>query len=483
MLATAASSNVKAWLDTTALQALHPDSDKFVLIANDREDKRLAHRIMVSAARLKHGIPRDSQDYSRNSYCSVNEYCGLFSKSMDGSFRAMHKGGSHAVKKNISRLMACHCDVDLRNVHKSVEEGRREIDRAIVSKAIPRPSVVSYSGTGLWLFYRLLIPPAVTYNSPEVTQCEAVNKALAHRLAHLGADLGAADITRLTRIPGSFRPDLRMVVEWKYAAPGDMPLYTLDELAVFLGIAEAPSDVEESFTAIGTPKGQRTLPQMKSTGRGKEHHRLGHVNSYQRHLDVFCLVWRLRGTFQYGVRANAVMYYTAHLRNVGTSRTEVTSLVLKLARTSLGRDGRPYRAKSALSQIASIFKDPTGYRRLGFQGMADALKITIEEAVKIRATFKNKFPASQRYAVPVPQPKKGIRGSTCNRRRAAIVEFQEQMGGLPPLREIELFLLQKGFKTAAPNTIRKDCKELGIRAGTLTRPQAANVSEQSAKVG
>ena len=450
MPAIASSPNLEAWLNITALQALHPDSDKFVLIANDREDKRLAHRVMVSADRLKRGIPRDSQDYSRSSYFSVNEYRGPFRECADGYFKAMNRGGSHAIKKNIARLMACHCDVDLRTVSKSVEEGRREIDRAIVSLAVPRPSIVSYSGTGLWLFYRLLIPAAVTHNSPEVAQCEAINKALAQRLAYLGADSGAADVTRLTRIPGSFRPDLGKLVEWEFNPPGDMPLYTLDELALFLGITKTPYDAEVSSTAMGTPKGQRTLPQMKSTGRGKDHHRLGHVNSYQRHLDVFCLLWRMRGTFKHGVRANALMYYTAHLRNVGTSRAEVTAIVLKLASTCLGKDGRPYRTKSALSQIASIFKDPTGYRRLTFQGMADALQITIEEAVKIRITFRNKFPAAQKYATPPPRPKRGIRRSTCNQRRAAILELHKQMGGLPPAPRYRASFASKGFSNRRP---------------------------------
>src|ERR1035441_1529046 len=132
-------------------------------------------------------------------------------------------------------LCACYVDLDIYKVQIDFREAFLAILEMQDGGTIPPPSAISRSGRGMWLFWFLRdrddpqLPIQVT--ALQLAAYVSIQAAINKWFARLGADAGAKDPVRTTRVPGSLHVQAGRRVQWWLQCSGAEPfLYTLDEL-------------------------------------------------------------------------------------------------------------------------------------------------------------------------------------------------------------------------------------------------------------
>jgi len=318
---------------------------------------------------------------------------------------------------------------------------------------IPPASLVTRSGRGMWLFWLLCgddgKQPVRAWDEKVRLWCN-VQRVLGERLAAIGSDAAARDVTRITRIAGSVNSKSETrVAYWVQANQlGKKYNYSLGSLVDFLGIEITKQN----------PRIEETRKQLSERGRS------GQRGRWLKAKEQFERLWLLRGTFCEGTRNNAVFLYASILRSLqgdakipeATVREEIERLV-----ASFSQDGNPFTC----DEMESALQASPGYGRSGrFGGMknqtiSDLLLVTPEESSVLET-----WPAASTF-IPTshesPEERDLTRDEKSSRRQRLLKEWIDEIGCVPTLSELVAFLEEQGISTVK-HTVRRDLKSLGI---------------------
>jgi hypothetical protein len=294
---------------------LHRADDGWVTFHVFR-DGELKKDCSLRRDKLANLFPQFRDQLQKDAYFSVNAFwapgCGT---GLAGQPKALRNS------RSARYLNAAFVDIDAHDHEFDFAEMIGKIISVVDCNVIPSPSIYVRSGRGIWLMWLLVdrddsqLPPFA--HSAQVMLWNAVQDELGRRFADLGADRGALDVARITRVPGSVNTKAERRVQYLFPSSDANRgyTYTLEKLASFLGViqptvrsAAHSGDPTRRFAAV---TGHRALAE----------HRL---NDFLRLRDM-------RGGFSKGCRNNAAVIYVHILRALGCNQGTVEREVTKLA--------------------------------------------------------------------------------------------------------------------------------------------------------
>jgi hypothetical protein len=340
-------------------------------------------------------------------------------------------------------LNVCHVDIDCYKVGLSVGDTIGALVDMQDAGQLPPATMFARSGRGVWAFWYLLDPgnpltgsinlfnATHTPTTPQRAHPRAmamyarVQRALADRLAHLGADLGALDGARFAPVPGTVKSSVDAKVEyWLQGAHGHGFAYTLPEMARHLGLELLEREhpvIERALTTEATK-------HQGLSAAGKK----GWAALHRYYLKDFEKLLRLRnGGFAHGIRNRGLYLYASVLRRNGMDRLSVEERIIKAAHCSRPDSrGDKLTVADARAIVAAAFK---ASRMLGFRSanLYAELRVTPVEATyltQIRPT-----------AAASPTPR------TTKERQAEILAIVQRLGRVPPTREMAGYTAAQGF--------------------------------------
>lgn len=371
-------------------------------------------------------------------------------------------------------LNVAHVDIDCYRLGLTVGDALGAIIDMQDAGQLPPATMFARSGRGLWAFWYLLDVgnPATgsiqlfnathTPHTPQRAHARAVamyariQKALADKLAHLGADIGALDGARFAPVPGTVKSSTDTSVEyWVQGAHGHGFAYTLPELAqgLQLELREREHPVVEQALATDATK------HAGLSAAGKR----GWIALHRYYLKDFEILLRLRGGgFLPGHRHRGLYLYAVVLRRNGMGKLDAEARILDAARRSRpDRTGGTVTVAEARAIVRDAFKGRTIPLNAG--SLFAELQVTSTEAsylTHIRPT-------------PAPAP---VTRRTTQERRDAIQAIVQRLGRVPPTREMAGYTTAQGFP-GNWTTIATDYQKLGLtpvkKAG---RPKKAHRS-------
>jgi hypothetical protein len=412
--------------------SIHRGADSFVtfhkmqdVIIEGKKKKQVLRDCCVRVESLRDVFPQFVAEFAADdgtdSYFSINGFfrpgTGLWWKSV-GQPRAFRK------KTNVRYLNGAFCDIDGYNVGLDFGAVVGRLISLQDARVIPPVSIYGRSGKGAWAVWKLVderdrhVPP--TAHAHRIVLWDAIQKELADRIAHLGVDLGAKDLCRIARVPGSFNPKTHTRVAYimQFAADGGEFEYTLQELATFLGVkTRMPSASDPS------PSKSRDAARRRDQG-------------YALRLEDFLRLRHMRGHFSDGCRNFAALTYSWLLHknryDADSIRNEITRLA-KECDPPLTHD----RIDAAVDQGRRIkaMRDMT---------IATRLRVTPAEANEI-----------YRFdAMPIGIPRVKV---TLSERRRLILGLATDRN--PALRDIQVALARKGI-SVGKTTLFRDLRAL-----------------------
>src|SRR5215471_6434444 len=96
-------------------------------------------------------------------------------------------------KENVSEINCLHADIDFKDIIETPDEARRALRQLMYP-----PTIVNFTGHGLHVLW--LFKEAIEATPGSIAEVEALLRLLAD---HVGADLQAAEVARLLRLPAS----------------------------------------------------------------------------------------------------------------------------------------------------------------------------------------------------------------------------------------------------------------------------------------
>lgn len=404
----------------------------------------------IRADELESKLPLIWGSLSKDSIFSINATYDPPRK-RKGDWVSRHK------VQNLRYLCAVFTDIDYHQGQSDFHAVQKLIRDEYVAGRLPRASIVADSGRGTWLFWLLHDPTdpkhahkgAFMDNASNHIQLYAtVQRAIYDRLARIGADSGATDATRHTRIPGSLHTGAEKEVSWIVDDAGTQPRsYTLLELAHFFNI-----------------KQQEKRPFKKRRRVKKVIQLSGQLQANANKLAVFDRLQELRSGFREGQRNIAASIYADILRASRVPWGDATQLVEEMGR----------RCEPALSRADCIRALRNSYRasyrrNYSYEGMASKLDVTVEEAMELSRITAKPFPPAVRFggdSMSVLQARVPTRNDQRQQRHTAIQAIiQDRDGRAPSFRQMKGFLSDRGIKTSHV-TVRGDYKTMGIGAKT-----------------
>ena len=355
-------------------------------------------------------------------------------------------------------LNVCHVDIDCYNVGLSVGDALGAIIDMQDAGQIPPATMFARSGRGLWAFWYLLDPgnpetgTVTLYNAvhtpttPQRAHPRAVafyakvQAALADRLRHLGADLGALDGCRFAPVPGTLKTTANTRVEyWVQGARGHGFAYTLRNLATALELESR----EREHPAIEAALTTDPAKHAGLSAAGKK----GWKAKYRYLLADMQILLNLRGGGFHANRHRSLFFYATLLRCNGMDRFETETRIRDAARKSRpDAQGGIVTDAAAITAARSAFKSqhvPLSAARLYAE-----FRVTDREASylsHIRAT--STAPSTRRR--------------TTEERHGVIRAIVAQLGRVPPTREMAGYTTAQGFEVNH-TSIWRDYKTLGL---------------------
>jgi len=362
-------------------------------------------------------FPTIRAELERDSYFSIN-----------ATWRSMPRGSA----SDNRYLNANYVDLDCYNVGLSVEVIAGKVIAAIAEEVIPSPSVIAFSGRGLWLYWFLRArdsnrrPRAYP---PEEYLYKRVNVALGKRLKHIGADSNAVDSARITRVPGSCNSkaagDGRVHHYVNLQPDGREREYLLSELAEFVGVKEHQ---RSKFVRTSSKR----VPNRVNGWRAR----------WKKSYGLIQAVRNMRGGFREGVRHNAVFVFSLVGRCHGLDEAS-----LLVATLELGRECRPpLPATDVLATIRNVMAAP-GTRHISTARIIQMLGVSEQELAAGLERFLPKAKGRRRPSQ---------RARRTEARRARVREAVEIMGRVPSSAE-----LSKAVREPQP-TVFRDMVAMGL---------------------
>jgi len=449
--------------DMKPILLLHRRHDGYVSF--HRKDDEGNHEDLFSVpARTLDGIfPQLSPLFEKDSFFSIHGwYRGGHGDAkhspgnlyLDNQGRRVPLPRAHRKSNDIRWLTCAFADLDYHNLGIDFPTAFGEVIRAQDAGRIPPASLVTRSGRGMWLFWFLIgddgKQPVRAWDEKVRLWCN-VQRVLGERLAAIGSDAAARDVSRITRIAGSVNSKAETrVAYWIQANQlGKKYNYGLGSLVDFLGV-EVPKR---------NPRIEETSNYLSERGRNGQR---GRWLKARKQFERLC---ELRGTFGEGTRNNAVFVYATILRSLqgdakipeSTIREEIERLV-----ASFLQSGHPFTR----DDMESALRASPGFGRTGRFGgitnqkISDMLLVTPDEA-RVLETWK----AASRFLPASPDSLEEpslSREEKASRRQRLLKELIDEAGYVPTADTLVAFLEERGLP-AARNTVLLDLKALGIK--------------------
>jgi hypothetical protein len=322
------------------------------------------------------------------------------------------------------------------------QQGVLEVERLMQSGALPPASLVARSGRGLYVFWLLadeadpLQPPRAWPNT--IRLYKAVNEAVGQSLTALAADTGAHDAARTLRVPGTRHRHTGTLAHYlACTVRGQIPIYTLSQLATCFGVSSALAETPWRKT-----KRPGTVPARR---RGQEQ-----LYDYRCH-DLVALE-RHCGGWPQGRRRFHLQLFTTFLWARGFRQPEALRFTQAMAR----RCQPPYPSDPndvALDTLVkTVFNPPR--KRYSNAGLCRWLGVTPELArqLKLRTIVPEEVGLERR-------PVGGQRAKQQAARREFIRHFYQQQGEKISCRRLQRALEAAGF-TVSHETVNCDLRAL-----------------------
>ena len=359
-------------------------------------------------------------------------------------------------------LTAAWADCDGYNVGLDAPATVAGLMRAWRAGVIPQPSAVLASGRGAWAFWKLIDERAprdgvrqvvgkhgavveLRPDSPLQASSyarrvhRAVNLALAERLVALGADVASTDAARVCRVPGSLHGETGEHVELlPVLSRGGMKVYTLAELASFLGVSDAVASPRQR--ASGSTLSTRQLAQRIRALQAR--HRRVHVALLE--------LSDVRGGYRQGHRHHALFYAALHGVLAGLPTETVRAAIRHVGAAA----HPPCSPSDVAAVIASARKKALGpwQRPISYRAVAERVCASLTERHRVGLVARSRTrtrPAPAERHVVIHQ---------------LVAELHRTGRPVPPLVEMAELLTARGLPVSKP-TVARDYAQLGITSG------------------
>lgn len=430
-------------LDLNPLLLLHRHSDGFVTF-HSLTDRSFRDVNAVRGSALRKYFPFLGAELDEDGLVSIN----AFYKPKDKDGRTAEIGVPLRRTDALRYLCACYVDLDFYNVSRDYKEVFLTVLRLQEDGLIPHPSVISRSGRGMWLLW--FLRDADDANQPTPATDEhlrmyiGIQAAINEWLAPLGADSGAKDPARTTRVPGSLHVEADRRVQWSLQGNGTGPYsYTLKELQTWF----------EVDVAAAAPRKRRG--KNEESGPGRE----GWEALNNLRLNHFVALRSLRGGFREGCRNRAALIFAWVLKNDGHPESEIREHV-----ESMGRECDP---PLSIQECHGAVKSALRYTRMKNRTISDWLGITPEEVEQLKSEGHDRWNAATRFSPPapetvVPQTTLEDRRIAVRKRRDFILETKRKNPTVPSTRAMQDLLSTAGFKVSHV-TVLNDYRALKFR--------------------
>jgi len=403
--------------------SIHRGADSYVtfhkmqdVVTGGKKKKQVLRDCCVRVESLRDVFPQFVAEFAADdgtdSYFSIN---GFFRPGSGLWWKAVGLPRANRTKGNVRYLNGAFCDIDGYKVGLDFGAVVGRLISLQDAGVIPPVSIYGRSGQGAWAVWKLVDergthrPP--TAHAHRIVLWDAIQKELSDRVAHLGVDIGAKDICRIARIPGSYNPKTHARVAYimQFAPDGGEFEYTLQDLAVILG-------VKTRIPTASAPSPSKSKDAAKRRDHG-----------YAMRLEDFVRLRHMRGHFGDGCRNFACLAYSWLLHKNRYDADSIRHEVTRLAREcdpSLTDD----RIDAAIDQGAKI-------RAVSDRTLANRLRVTPDESAEI-----------YRFAaMPVGVPRVKV---TLSDRRRLLLDVVHAAGRALSLRDIQVALARKGISVS-----------------------------------
>ena len=404
--------------------SIHRGDDSYVtfhkmqdVIVEGKKKKQVLRDCCVRVESLRDVFPQFVAEFApddgTDSYFSIN---GFFRPGSGLWWKSVGLPRANRTKGNLRYLNAAFCDIDGYNLGLDFGAVVGRLISLQDAGIIPPVSIYGRSGQGAWAVWKLIDergshrPP--TAHAHRMVQWDAIQKELSDRVAHLGVDIGAKDLCRIARIPGSYNPKTHTRVAYimQFAADDGEFEYTLQDLAAFLG-------VKTRMSIASAPSPSKSNAAAKRRDQG-----------YALRLEDFVRLRHMRGHFSDGCRNFACLAYSWLLRKNRYDDDSIRHEVTRLARE---RD--PPLTDDRID--AAIDQGTRKIRAMSDRTLAIRLRVAADEAADI-----------YRFAaMPIGVPRVKV---TLSERRRLLLGVVHAAGRALSLRDIQVALARKGISVS-----------------------------------
>ncbi len=441
-----------AFPDLRPVLAIHRGHDGFVSFHSG--DGEFHDLFSIRACDLEGVFPQLIPQLEFDGYFSINGFLRhggyLRGNRLPELSRALRRNDS------VRWLTCCFADLDSHRLGLSVGQTVGAVIDAQDRNEIPPASMMVRSGRGVWCFWFLMSDDGSglvgAFPDKVQTWC-SIQNSIGKRLAILGSDPMARDLSRITRIAGSVNSKAAAgrVSYWiQKNGAGGKYTYTLGDLAERFGVKR--------------PKVIASIESKNEelAARGRK----GAAARWMYDLDRFRRLWNLRGTFPVGMRNKAVNIYATILASLrgddAIPPADIRAAVLDLWET-FPQEPEPYPWSQALRVLSpSSIKGLTAkskLRPLRAQSIADLLEVTQEEFEILKNGGKG-WPPAMKYGGAVRETLS--RPEQQKRRRELL---RGRFGGgaaVPPLGQLVVWLDETAGLESTPATVASDLRAIGI---------------------
>ena len=367
---------------------------------------------------------------------------------------------SKHTNERIKWLNVCYVDIDCYKVGLTAGQAFGAVIDLQDNRTIPPVTMFGRSGRGLWLMWFLIDgmnPPKgerIVYKErhrPDTPQRKTkravafyakIQRALADKLKHLGADLGACDMARFAPVPGTLKTaaDQRVTYWVQFDSKQRSFFYTLWQLADALGVSASKTAHPVIMEALPDTTRQKN-PAL--SGAGKR----GWLVRWQNALGDFETIRNLRGGgFDRGIRNRAAFFYGLLLTKSGMSPRDAEAHVREF--------GRQCRPQLSEPEIAGAMKNACKPKGETTSWVTNGTLLAELEVTEVEASYLQ-------FLKPKPKPLSAT-ASAAQTRRTAILQFVKQLGFVPACREMTTRYLQPNGFADNHSTVWRDYKALGL---------------------
>lgn len=218
-------------------------------------------------------------------------------------------------EKQLQRINAAFADLDCHTLGLTPGQTIGELIDLQDAQQIPPISMLTKSGRGVWCFWLLRDRDGYQTRQGQratrlaVPWAKSLQRAIAGRLGHLGADRNGMDLCRLTRVPGSVNSKSGNRVEhWiRRDEIGEVATYSMEELGQWFDCPQPQ---------IPQPTGKPRHPNLLPAAEGQQ-------RRWEKDTERFIKLMRHRGNIPEGQRGAAVFLWVTCLRRIGLRGTSL----------------------------------------------------------------------------------------------------------------------------------------------------------------